>query len=62
MKQTNPNKGISFLIAVGSYGGFYAYKSKTSIRLCLGWIAFTLFPFDLEDVLTELKANHPSGE
>lgn len=42
-------RGVSFLIAVGSYGGFYVTRE----RLCLGWIALTYFPYDLENVMNQ---------
>ncbi len=48
------NKGFSFQINGGKYGGFYFRPSKTSIRLCLGWIALTIFFFDVEPTLHEV--------
>ena len=45
----------SFTISWGRYGGFYFHKGF-STRLCLGWVAFTYFPQDL-DVLIKLWKN-----
>ena len=37
-------------ISWGKYGGFYWYCKYTK-RLCLGWIAFTYIPNDLDNLL-----------
>lgn len=44
---TREVKGATFVISFGEYGGFYC----NSGRLCLGWVAFTFLPFDIDDVL-----------
>lgn len=36
---------MSFVVSLGSYGGFYWY-SGFSKRLVLGWVYFTFFPVD----------------
>lgn len=33
----------------GRYGGFYVHR----YRICLGWVALTWLPLDLDDVLSE---------
>ena len=42
------NKGISFLICIGSYGGFDLHYSSSTLRICLGWISFMIFFYDVE--------------
>lgn len=50
-------KGFSFQVNGGSYGGFRVHISSLSARVCLGWIAFTIFFFDVEPVfMAALKA------
>lgn len=41
------------MINIGKYGGFYILN-KTSFRICLGWIAFTLMPVDMDDFIKSL--------
>lgn len=50
MKAPNP---ASLTITVGQYGGFYWRRGFTT-RLCLGWVAFTWYPFDLDVLLSWL--------
>ena len=38
---------MTIIISCGRWGGFYAHNG----RLCLGWIAFTFMPYDVDDVL-----------
>lgn len=40
----------SFCISWGKYGGFYMFRGYTK-RLCLGWIAFTYIPDEIDDLL-----------
>ena len=44
---------MSFIISIGRYGGFYFYNGYTK-RICLGWIAFTFIPDDIDNVLKRL--------
>lgn len=39
---------MTFSISIGRWGGFYWHRDYTA-RLCLGWVAFTFFPFDIDD-------------
>jgi hypothetical protein len=34
-------------VSWGSYGGFYVYSGYTK-RMCLGWLAITYFPDDID--------------
>lgn len=45
--------GRSFCISIGKYGGFYFHKDYT-VRLCLGWISFTYFPEEIDNILNNL--------
>lgn len=41
---------MTIAISFGSYGGFYIHSGYTK-RVCLGWIAFTYFPEDIDRTL-----------
>lgn len=41
---------MSIVISIGKYGGFYFYRKHTT-RLCLGWIAFTYLPNEIDDLI-----------
>lgn len=47
-------KGVSFTLVIGSYGGFHFVIKDWSIRLCIGWIAFTIYSYDLEEAIDKL--------
>jgi hypothetical protein len=50
------------MISFGRYGGFYFHKGN-STRICLGWMAITLFMFDADDRISEwieYERNNPS--
>lgn len=47
-------KGISFSIAIGSWGTPGLIFEKTYWRLCLGFIAFQLWFVDIEDTISNL--------
>jgi hypothetical protein len=38
---------MTFTISIGHWGGIYCCSG----RLCLGWIAFTFLPIDLDIIL-----------
>lgn len=43
------------MIVIGTYGGFQAsYEKKFAIRICLGWIAFTIYLVDIENYLSDI--------
>ncbi len=50
-------KGFTFMISGGSYGGFYIKFRKTSWRICLGWVAFTLIFMDFESLACDVIAD-----
>lgn len=41
-------RDMSINISIGRYGGFYIHRGN-SLRICLGWIAFTFMNMELED-------------
>lgn len=42
--------GISITLCFGSYGGFHIKRW----RVCLGWVALTMYTCDLENRIEEL--------
>jgi hypothetical protein len=49
-------RGLSITICFGSYGGFYAYIKSMGWRVCLGWIAITIYPkTDIEAFIQFLR-------
>ncbi len=50
MEKQRTERGGSLLLVVGRYGGFHFSRlpSTRGWHVCLGWIAFTIFPFDVE--------------
>lgn len=40
-------EGLSFSISFGKWGGVGYHHGYTK-RLCLGWVALTVWPFDLD--------------
>ena len=49
-------KGLSITLCFGKYGGFHAYVSDMSWRICLGWVALTIYPrTDLEAFITHVR-------
>jgi hypothetical protein len=45
--------GWTLSLSFGGWGGFYFHRDYT-IRLCLGWIALTWIPQDLDDLLRNM--------
>jgi hypothetical protein len=43
------NRGGTLALSWGRYGGFYLHR----YRLCLGWVALTFLPIDLDEILHE---------
>lgn len=54
MKKYKDDKGISFMMVIGSYGSFHFTLTKHSAHLCLGWVAFTIFFYDVENALAKM--------
>lgn len=46
--------GVSLSVVVGPYGGFYLRLSSHAIGICLGWLAITLYRFDMEHAFAVL--------
>lgn len=44
---------MSIIFSFGSYGGFYLRWGYMK-RLCLGWFAITITPFDIDDMFGRL--------
>lgn len=50
-------RGFSITLCFGKYGGFYARFTSFSWRICLGWVALTIYPeTDLEEFIEYLKS------
>jgi hypothetical protein len=46
---------MSILIVIGPYGGFHLWsKPDWSKRVCLGWLAITIYPCDIERAITKI--------
>jgi hypothetical protein len=43
---------MSFVLSFGRYGGFY-FSRGWSTRLCLGWVAITWLPAEIDDLLAK---------
>ena len=41
---------MTLMLNIGKWGGFYCRGG----RICLGWIAFTFLPFDVDKLLSKL--------
>lgn len=46
---------MTFMFSIGAWGGFYCHSG----RLCLGWVALTYLPLDIDDVLALLPEKRP---
>lgn len=43
---------MSLIFSIGKWGGFYVHIGYT-FRICLGWVAITFVPQDIDFVLQE---------
>jgi len=43
-------RGGTITVSWGDWGGFYFSKGSTT-RLCLGYVALTYFPYDIDDII-----------
>jgi hypothetical protein len=49
-------RGFSITLCFGKYGGFHTNFSSWSWRVCLGWVALTVYPrTDLEEFIKYLR-------
>ena len=53
--------GFLIMIVFGRYGGFHT-TLDFGIHLCLGWVAITLIPLDVEMLLEDLMKEHKEIE
>lgn len=53
VKNEKAEKGFSLVLSFGKWGGFYLNR-KYMFRLCIGWVAFTIIPKDLDVILKRL--------
>jgi hypothetical protein len=63
-----PKRGLSILLNVGPWGGVYLQRGTQSWRLCLGWIAISIYAADIDPILAdwaeriaERKRQHTTG-
>lgn len=54
-------RGGCVAVSWGRWGGFYWRRGETW-RLCLGWVALTVFFEDLDDVLHKLADGERAGK
>ena len=43
--------GLTAMLTVGKFAGFYLHIGKRSWRVCLGWVAISVYCRDLDGVL-----------
>jgi hypothetical protein len=57
MKKHSKNNmnGLSFTLVFGSYAGFFVIVNKEQFRICLGWVAFTIYFCDFEKFIDYLR-------
>lgn len=47
MNVFSESRGLSVICSFGKWGGFYVYRGF-STRICLGWMALTYIPTDID--------------
>lgn len=50
-------KGLTFYLVFGSYGGFHIKLTKSSFGICLGWVAFRVIKYDVENLIQNSNQN-----
>jgi len=49
-------KGFSITLVFGTYGGIYTRFNSVDWRICLGWVALTIYPTtDIEEYIISLQ-------
>jgi len=43
---------MSIILSFGKFGGFYIHNGFTK-RICLGWVALTFIPMDIDVILAQ---------
>lgn len=46
------HEGMTLALTIGPWGGFYWHWGFTK-RICLGYVALTYIPIDLDSILTK---------
>lgn len=54
--------GYSIIFSYGKYGGFYRKSYGYFKRICLGWIAFTYIPEDIDVLLHRITNKNNEKE
>lgn len=47
----NNASGVTFTLVFGAYGGFHFRYSYQALGICLGYVAFTIYMYNLENVI-----------
>ena len=56
IKTMTKTTGLSITLVFGKYGGFYVKFTSITWRICLGWVALTIYPQDdIEEIITYLN-------
>jgi hypothetical protein len=56
------HRGLTFLLGFGKYAGFYI-SYKGCFRIVLGWIVFTIYPYDYDlQVIEAFKESKKENE
>lgn len=45
---------MTIALTIGKYGGFYINFGYVK-RICLGWVAFDIYPKELDDIISNLQ-------
>lgn len=54
-------RAMTVAISFGKYGGFYFSRGYTT-RLCIGWVAITYFPRDIDTIFDKMFAEDKKPE
>jgi hypothetical protein len=46
---------MTFMVNFGKWGGVYISRGY-SFRVCLGWVAFTVIPRDIDELFDDILA------
>lgn len=53
---------MSIILSIGRWGGVYVFFRGYSLRPCLGRIALTILPEDIDVVLERLRHRQKDGQ
>lgn len=45
---------MTLMLTIGKWGGMYVYRGF-AWRVCLGWVALTFLPCDIDEILMKWK-------